>query len=171
MPEPITPAPVEAAPQVAAPIVEGTPAAPAGKEPTFVGEFNAETAAKLVANLRAEVASLKAPKPAAPVTPAPVDEATARIAALEERLRAADRAAAVATVSAATSVPAELLIGDDAEAMTAYATKLTDWAKGLTPAAIPGKPQPHLTPAPGHGAPVTPAFDAAAVAKAARNRY
>lgn len=41
---------------------------------------------------------------------------------------------------------------------------------GQAPAEIPGRPQPHLTPTPGHGGTQPEPFDAAAIAKAARAR-
>lgn len=144
---------------------------PAGKEPTFEGDFDAEKAARLVANLRAEVAELKAKKSAPEAKPAEEENPlAARLAALEADLKAERLTAARATVAGDTGVPAALLVkGDNAETLAEFAKELVAWAdsrKATAAGPDSRRPAPRLTP--GQGGEATDPFDAAAVAKAAR---
>lgn len=162
---PETPASPEATPEGTA----STTTPPAeGKAPKIEGEYDQERAVALIAKLRGEIAELKA-KPAAPKPPAG-DDMAARLAALEADLAAERHKATTASVSAETGVPAELLVGDTADALKAHAERLLEWAKShATPGSdIPAKPRAALTP--GHGGDTEPAFDPVAVARAARNQ-
>lgn len=154
------------------PATEGAAPAPTdGKGQTWQGEYDPERAARLVANLRAEIAELKTKSAPAPKEE-PATGSTAaddRLAALEKRAVEADRRA----IAAETGVPAELLTGTDEAAMKAQAEALIKWAEGRAPAgtdpALPGKPRPALTP--GHGGEAEPTFDPGTVAKRARLRF
>lgn len=175
MAEETTPAPAdEAAPATAEtpPVTENAP--------TFEGEFDAEKAAALVANVRTENKALKdrlkafedAKKAADEAEMTEAQKAMARAEAAEARLAAIETESLRAKVAAAHNLPADAvayLTGADEAAMTAQAEGL---AKLTAPAApeLPGRPTARLVP--GHsGSPdAESTFDPAAVAKAARRR-
>jgi hypothetical protein len=150
---------------------------------TFSGDFDPERAARLIDNLRGEIADLKK------------DLGTARTALQEredaeksEAQKIADRAAAAEKAAAdakrallierATrkhSLPedvVEFLTGDTEEEIEAKAARLASLGapkkdgEETPPADLPGKPKADLVP--GHGGEETAPFDPDAIAAAAR---
>jgi len=172
-----------------------TPAAETtGKSPEFDGEFDAEKATRLVENLRGEVAALKASvasvtsdrdafKEAAEKTGTDRDEALDKAV---KRAEAAERTLAISKHNLPEDVLeefADYLTGTPAEVDAKAAKLAARFKTAEAPAApvvegepvveegepapvVPERPRPALTP--GHGGEPTPAFDAVAIAKAAR---
>jgi hypothetical protein len=166
---------------------------PEGKAPEFEGEFDAEKAQRLVANLRAEVASLKERttaltaerddfKAAAEKTGEDRDKALKEAL---DRAEAAERTLAIKKHNLPDDVVeefADYLTGsaDEVDAKAAKLAARLGAPKEEQPAeqpsgeetpeepapVLPERPKPALTP--GHGGEVTPEFDPAAIAKAAR---
>lgn len=164
--------PAEGAP--AAPAAPASPAAPpaapaSGKAPNWDGDFDPARAARLVENLRAENAALKAATAKANTDTG--QSADDRIAALEARAAKAERNLLVAEAVKAHGIPddlVEFLTADTAEALTKQAEALAKHAK--KPAdEVPGRPKPRLTPGTGSGS-EAPAFDAKALAESLRRR-
>lgn len=143
--------------------------------PNFDGEFDAERAKRLVANLRNEVQQLKQqrtkPDPAPVVKP--TDTPDPRYAELETRLNAAEKRDAERAakelrgrVAEESGVPADLLIGDDEASLKAYAEQLTKWATDQAANPLRGRPRARLVPGTG-GQDSDGGFDPAKIAAAA----
>jgi hypothetical protein len=156
---------------------------PTGQAPKWDGEFNQERAEKLVANLRADMEKLKAARDAALAKIAEREDAEKselqklqeRAAKSEEDLSKAQRALAIRDAADEFDVPKRLrkfISGSTAEEIAASAKELAEeigsGGQTSTPA-LPGRPAARLVP--GHGGNSdAAAFDADAVAKAARSR-
>lgn len=171
--------------QTDAPADDGTPAGDdkgtptpkptdEGKRPKWDGEFDADRAASLVANLRTEKEDLATKVKAleAQIAEKGGTEQTLqeRLEAMEARLQNADRELLVSKIAKAHSIPEDLLdllTGKDEASLTAQAERLAAYAK--KPADdVAGKPKPKLTP--GRGGDPEDDFDAQAIAKAVRRR-
>lgn len=151
------------------------PNADKGKAPKFEGEFDAERAAKLVENLRADVAKrdadLKALKAQIEEKGGSEKTLQQRLDALESRAAEAERSLLVARVAKEQGVPDDLLeflTGKDEAALKTQAERLAAHAKKQPADDVPRRPRPRLTP--GHNGEDEEKFDADAVAKAARRR-
>lgn len=158
---------------------EGRPSTPkpeTGKEPEFEGEFDADRAKRLVANLRKEKDDLASEMRA---LKAQVDEKgkgektlQERLEALEERAATAERNLLVAKVAKECKVPddlVEFLTAKDEAGLKAQAERLASHVKPSSDdGGVTRRPRPALKP--GHGGDEPPAFDPEAVAKAARRR-
>lgn len=157
-----------------------------GKKPVFDGEFDADRAARLVANLRADLDKAKADlKTATDTLTAQADaeksdlqKAQDRIAALEKENVSIKTEALRVRIAAKHNLPEdvhEFLVGDTEEEMEKRATALAKYAKkgeteetGET-SEIPGKPKTRLVP--GHtSGDDDAAFDPKAIAAAIRER-
>lgn len=164
-----------------------------GKAPEFEGDFDAEKAQRLVANLRAEVVTLKERtaaitaerddfKAAAEKTGDDRDKA---LKAALDRAEAAERSLAIKKHNLPDEIVEEFAdyLTGTAEEVDAKAAKLAARLAPKTeepgepaggegeepveePPAPVERPKPALTP--GHGGEVTPDFDPVAIAKAAR---
>lgn len=146
--------------------------------PAWDGEFDAERAARLVQNLRDEIATLKGDlKTARSSLQEREDAEKTEAQRLQERAEAAERALAEKektllrqSVAKAHNLDDDLLdflSGDTEEALTAQAKALSE---RIRPAGqeVPGKPKPALTPGSGDGD-TAPAFDPKAIASAVRD--
>lgn len=165
-PAPDAPATPPPAPATPAP---GTPPA----APTWDGPFDPDRAARLVENLRADLAAERAKRTA----PAPeVAELKSQLDTLSAELTRTRLDAARADAVAAAKVPAHLaqyVSGSTPEEIKASAEKVAaDFAAAAgqpaeAPPALPGLPAP--APTSGRApADATPAFDPVATARAAR---
>lgn len=173
-------------------VIDQNPPDPEGKAPEFDGEFDAEKAKRLVANLRADVASLKterdglksdrdAFKAAAEKTGDDRDKA---LADAVKRADDAERTLAISKHNLPEDILSEFadyLTGTPDE-VSAKAAKLAarfvkeeqtppadppDGDEETPPVSTPsGRPRPALVP--GHGGETPAAFDPVAIAKAAR---
>lgn len=179
MPEPETdpktdPAPT-GTPPAGDPAPTGDPDPSTPPAPTFDGPFDEARAARLIENLRADLAREKAKRQA----PAD-DDLRARVEAMSaelEKTRATALAEAKNAAIATAKVPAHLagyVTGTTPEEIKASAEKVAaDFAAGQPPAEedpLPGLPKPRLTPGRAANDAAAP-FDADAVAKAARRGY
>lgn len=162
-------------PAEGAPPASSAPAADPGKAPKWDGEFDADRAARLVENLRAdvkkrddEIATLKAASERGAASSKSAEE---RLAALEARAEKAEHDLLVATAAKKHGIPDDLVgfltakapedLDTQAEALARYAKKPAD--------DVPGKPKPALKPGAGADSAPEP-FDAAKVAAAIRRR-
>ncbi|WP_229398187.1 capsid assembly scaffolding protein Gp46 family protein [Micromonospora okii] len=156
-----TPAPAPSAPPPA------TDPAPAPAPVTLDGPYDEARGTRLIANLRAELAELKAQRAAPEVA-----ELRSQLDALTADLTRTRLDAARAEAATAAGVPAHLAAyvnGATAEEIKASAERVAaDFAATRTPAdPLPAMPRP--APTPGRApADAAPAFDPVATARAAR---
>jgi vacuolar-type H+-ATPase subunit I/STV1 len=148
------------------------------KAPKFEGDFDAERASRLVANLRAEVDALKSDRDSLKSTLTEKEEAeksefekaVSRAERAEQELAEARSRLLVAEIAKEYGVPAELLNGSTKEEVEARAKALSEWAGAAKRPAeeIPGKPKARLVPgnAPGD----SDAIDPVALAAEIRSR-
>lgn len=129
-------------PEVSAPTTDPPTDQPQGADrvPTFVGEFDPERAARLVANLRADLGrsetELQSLRAQVAKSAEPDADLQARLAALEDRARTAEHEVAVARVVQAAGLPAELaefLTAGTTEGLTEQADKLLAIIRGTQP--------------------------------------
>lgn len=161
---------------------ESTSTAPAstadtakGKAPEWDGDFNPERAARLVANLREDLAKrdadLKTLREQIGAKGDTEKSLQDRLAALESRAEKAERDLLVATAAKAHGIPEDLvsfLTAKTAEDLDAQAKALAAHVKAPADD-VPGKPKPKLTP--GHAPDNdTTGFDPHKVAEAIRRR-
>ena len=142
-----------------------------GQAPNWEGNFDPERAAKLVENLRRERDEARSKlKTREDAEKSDLQKAQERAKELADEL-AADRKANAAKAYKLPASLAQHLTGSTKAEIEASAKALAE-ELGIAPdadelPALPGRPKPRLTP--GHGTPNDgPAFDPAAVAKAAR---
>ena len=153
-----------------------TPETPEGKAPEFEGEFDAERAKRLVANLRADlakrdsaIADLRSKVEASSGSEKSLQE---RLAALEERNAKAERDLLVAKVVQEHSIPddlVEFLTASDAEGLKAQAERLAAHAAKKPADDVPRKPKARLKPGQGEDQNADD-FDPKAVAAKVRRR-
>ena len=164
-----------------------TPDAPKAEAPPWGDDFDAEKAWRLIVNLRTDVSGLKTDRDDARTAlqaredaeKSESEKAVARAERAEADLKDERRKGLVSAAALKHNLPddvLEFLTGDDAEAIEAKAARLgalggskveTEEKSGGEE--IPGKPKAALRP--GHGGEETPAFDPAAIAQAARERF
>ncbi|MEU4568670.1 hypothetical protein [Micromonospora sp. NPDC023956] len=147
-----------------------TPPAPSDKAPKWEGDFDPDKAARLVANLRDELAAVKGRlKTREDAEKSDLQKAQERAEKLAADLKAERQKDAAKSHKLPASL-AKHLTGETAEEIAASAKALAD-ELGLAQTEaepLPGRPKPRLRP--GHAAPgdTSGAFDPAAVIKAAR---
>lgn len=164
---------------------------PTPKTPVIEGDYDQERMTRLVENLRAELAGVKADaatsKAALQVREdaekSDADKLTDRIAKADKAAADARRELLVERAVRKHNLPddvVEFLTGDDADAIEAKAVRLAALSGGTkTPEGdpapvvdegLPKVPEPVLTPGHGSGSDGGVAFDAKAIAAAVRNR-
>ncbi|WIM94814.1 hypothetical protein ACTOB_006868 [Actinoplanes oblitus] len=141
---------------------------PSGQVPQWEGDFDPERAARLVENLRRDLAEAraKAKTPASEVA-----ELKSQFDALKGELTQSRLDAAKADAIASACIPAHLaayVSGSTPEEIKASAEKVAaDFSVSVDPDPIPGRPKPRLTP--GHATDDSAhSFDPVAVAGASR---
>ncbi|BCJ41668.1 hypothetical protein GCM10010168_53340 [Actinoplanes ianthinogenes] len=139
-----------------------------GQAPQWEGDFDPERAARLVENLRRDLAEAraKAKTPASEVA-----ELKSQLDAIKGELTQSRLDAAKADAVATARIPAHLaayVTGSTPDEIKASAEKVAaDFGVSAEPDPIPGRPRPRLTP--GHTTGDSAhSFDPAAVARAAR---
>lgn len=156
-----------------------------GKAPKFDGEFDAERAARLIENLRADLDKIKSERDEARATltskedaeKSEVEKAVARAERAEAALKAAQTEAARATVARKHEIPDDLLpflTGETPEDMEKAAEALAKYAGKSKESKdeeenLPGKPKARLVAGHETDERTTDAFDPEKIAAAIRS--
>ncbi|MDG4801714.1 hypothetical protein [Micromonospora sp. WMMD980] len=153
-----------------------TPPAPADKAPKWEGEYDPEKAARLVANLRAELDGVKGKlKTREDAEKSELQRAIERAEAAEAEAGKLRTASAITEAVKAHGLPAQLakyVTGATEDEINASAKALAEdfgVKAEQTTEPIPGRPKPRLVP--GHATSGDEGFDPNAVIKAVRGTY
>lgn len=152
-----------------------TPPAPTDKAPKWEGEYDPEKAARLVANLRTELDTVKGKlRTREDAEKSELQRAQERAEEIARELRT-ERAKGAAQSHKIPASLAKFIVGNTAEEIEASAKALAEelgLPKDEAPAdSIPGRPKPRLVPGHATGDDDAGAFDPEAVIKAARRGY
>ncbi|GAB1641763.1 hypothetical protein [Krasilnikovia sp. MM14-A1259] len=145
------------------------PSTTTDKAPKWEGDFDPDKAARLVANLREELAGVKSKlKTREDAEKNDLQKATERGESLAHELNELRRKDAARDYGIPASL-AKFIIGDSPDEITASAKALADELGAVKPDtdSLPGRPKPRLKPGHGTGDDAS-GFDPVAVAKAAR---